>query len=256
MDYGIQFTDGEKEGMLAQARKDLDEEAKLDKLAAEAEEAVVAKEKAEAEVVALSDAELADSEMGAEPVNEDGPLEDEMPNDEGYDSDDDRQDGAKAVAVAEGGDTGAESSISDPVDFLLDGDPIGDGSITPRSSDEEVAGSGPSTLDSPLGSIDEGVEDEGFVDGDDDSIPETKITPEGSTDEVQTDSELGGNLDKPLLFYDDGMSAADRDEEERAINRKVVGMQLKAMEAADLKAMQEAGGEAGSAGEESRGFVL
>jgi hypothetical protein len=256
MDYGIHFTDEEEKTMLAQARKEMDEDKQLDELAAEAAEAVDAKEKAEAEVVALNDDGLADSDVGVEPVTGDVPPEGEINDDEGYVSDED-EDGAKAVAVAEGGDAGAGTSISDPVDSLLDGDPIGDGLITPGSSDGEVAGSGPSTpLDSPLGSIDEAPKDEGFVDGDDDSIPETKITPEGSTDEIQTNSELDGSLDKPLPSDDDGMSAADRDEEERAINRKVVGMQLKAMEKADLEAMQEAGGEPRSAGEESRGFVL
>jgi hypothetical protein len=197
----------------------------------------------------LDDTWLAESDEGAEPVNVDGSLEKEMPEDEGYVSGEE-EDGAK------GGDAEAGSSVSDPVDSLDDA-PIGDGSITPDSSDGEITGSGPSTrLDSPLASIVEDPEDEGFVEGDEDSIAENKITPEGSTDEIQTDSELDGSLNGLLLSDDDGLSEHESDEKKRKINRKIVKLELKELEKAALARMQEAGGRAVSVEKEGRGFAL
>jgi hypothetical protein len=178
-----------------------------------------------------------------------GSLEKEMPEDEGYVSGEE-EDGAK------GGDAEAASSTSDPVDTLDDA-PIGDGSITPDSSDGEITGSGPSTpLDSPLGSIVEDPEDEGFVECDDDLIPENKITPQGSTDEIQTDSELDGSQDELLPSDDDRLSADERDEKERKIARKIVKLELRELERAALARLQEAGGRAVSVEKEGRGFAL
>jgi hypothetical protein len=250
MDYGIEFTELEKKAMQAEAeaevRKELKEEGELDKLAAETAEAVDAKVAAEAEVAALDDVGLAESDVGAEP----GPLDDE-----GYVSDEEGND-VKAVAVTEEGDVEAGSSNSDRVDTLDDA-PIGDGSITPDSSDGEITGSGPSTpLDSPLASIDGDPEDEGFVEGDDNSIPENKITPEGSTDEIQTDSELDGRLDGSLPSDDDGLSAYQRDKKERKIARKIVKLELKAMREEAFAKMKEGGGEDIPAEGEGRGFAL
>ena len=243
MDYGIQFTDLEKKAMQAEAeaevRKELKEEGELDKLAAETAEAVDAKVAAEAEVAGLDDAGLAESDEGAEPVNVDGSLETEIPEDEGYGSGEE-EDGAK------GGDAEAGSSVSDPVD-TLEGAPIGDGSITHDSS---------TPLDSPLASIDGDPEDEGFVEGDDDSIAENKITPQGSTDEIQTDSELDGILDGSLLSDDDGLSAYQRDKKERKIARKIVKLELKAMREEAFAKMKEGGGEDVPAEGEGRGFAL
>jgi hypothetical protein len=247
MDLGFQLSQAEQDKIRKQAREEIEAE---DRVAAEGKEAV----EADAEVADLSDARLADLDLGAEPVNVDGPLENEMPKDEGYESDE--EDGVKAVAVAEEGDVEAGSSNSGSIN-ALDDPPIGDGSITPGSSDEEITGSGPSTpLDSPLASIDEDPKDEGFVEGDDDSIAENKITPEGSTDEIQTDSELDGSQDELLPSDDDRLSADEIDEKERKINRKIVKLELKAMREEAFAKMKEGGGEDVPAEEEGRGFAL
>jgi hypothetical protein len=247
MDLGFQLSQAEQDKIRKQAREEIEAEGR------EAAEEVKAVE-ADAEVADLSDAKLADLDLGAEPVNGDGPLDNEMPKDEGYESDE--EDGVKGVAVAEEGDMEAGSSNSGSI-TALDDPPIGDGSITPGSSDEEITGSGPSTpLDSPLASIDEDPEDEGFVEGDDDSIPETKITPQGSTDEIQTDSELDGSLDGSLLSDDDGLSAYQRDKKERKIARKIVKLELKAMREEAFAKMKEGGGKDVPEEGEGRGFAL
>lgn len=242
MDLGFQLSQAEQDKIREQARAEIEEE---DRVAAEAKKAV----EADAGVADLSDAKLADSDMGAEVVTVDGVPEGDMHDDEGYESGEE-EDGAK------GGDAEAGSSVSDPVDTLEDA-PIGNGSITPDSSDGEITGSSPSTpLDSPLGSIVEDPEDEGFVEGDDDSIPENKITPEGSTDEIQTDSELDGSQDELLPSDDDRLSADERDEKERKINRKIVKLELKAMRKEAFAKMKEGGGENVPAEGEGRGFAL
>ena len=242
MDLGFQLSQAEQDKIRKQAREEIESE---DRVAAEAKKAV----EADAEVADLSDAKLADSDLGAEPVNVDGSLEKEMPEDEGYVSGEE-EDGAK------GGDAEAGSSVSDPVDTLDDA-PIGDGSITPDDSDRDITGSGPSTpLDSPLASIDEDPEDEGFVEGDNDSIPENKITPEGSTDEIQTDSELNGSQDELLLSDVGEKSAYEREKKERKIARKIVKLELKAMREEAFAKMKEGGGENVPAEGEGRGFAL
>jgi len=243
MDHGIHFTDQEKKDMQAEAkaevRKEQEEKGQLDKLAAEAAKAVDAKVRAEAEVAALNDTGLAEWDGGAEA----GPLDDE-----GYVSDEEG-DSVK-------GDVEAASSISDPVDTIDDAS-IGDGSITPDRLDGVSMGSGPSTpLDSPLASIDGNPEDEGFVEGDDDTIPENKITPQGSTAEIQTDSELDGSLDGSLLPDDDGLSADQKEEKERELNRRMVKLELKLLRKNDFAKMKEGGGDDVPAEGEGRGFAL
>jgi hypothetical protein len=252
MDLGIQFTKDEEDKIREEARKEIEQE---DRSAAEAAQAVDAKVGAEAEVEALNDTGLAESDEGSEPVNVDELLEKEMPKDEGYESDEE-EDSAKALAVADGGDAEAASSTSDPVDTLDDAS-IGDGPITPDSSDGEITGSYPSTpLDSPLASIDEDPEDEGFVEGDVDSVPENKITPQGSTDEIQTDSEVDESQDGLLLSDDDGLSEHESDEKKRNFNRKIVKLELKADRKAALANLQEADGKEVSVEKEGRGFAL
>jgi len=249
MDYGAHFTKPEEEAIQIEARKEvveeleqeLKQEEELKRLTAEVEEAVHAQEEAEAEVAALDDAELAESDVGAEPVTEGEPVDDE-----GYFSDEEND--AKAVATAEGG--------ADPIESL-DGVRITDGLFTPGSFDEENTGSYPPTpLDSPLGSIEENPEDEGFFEGGDESIPETKITPEGSTDEIQTDFELDGGLDEPLPSDDDGLSAERSVEEDLNMKRKIVKRTLKALAKKQEKEMKEAAGTSVSAENEGRGFAL
>jgi hypothetical protein len=253
MDLGIQFTKDEEDTIRKEAIEELEKEAELDKLAVEAANAVEAK----AEVAGLSDADLAASDLGADPVDVDGRLEEEMPKDEGYESDEDEdEDGEKALAVAEGGNSGA-GSLSSGSTNTLDDAPLGDGSITPDSSDEEITGSGPSSpLDSPLASIDEDPEDEGFIEGDVDSVPENKITPQGSTDEIQTDSELDGSGAELLLSDDDGLSGDERDEKKRKLNREIVKLELKADRKAALAKLQEADRREVSVQKEGRGFAL
>jgi hypothetical protein len=246
MDLGFQLSQAEQDKIREQARGEIEEE---DRVAAEAKKAV----EADAGVADLSDAKLADPDLGAEVVTEDGLPESDMHDDEGYESGEE-EDGAK------GGDAEAGSSVSDPVDTLEDA-PIGDGSITPDSSDGEITGSSPSTpldspLASPLASIDEDPEDEGFVEGDDDSIAENKITPQGSTDEIQTDSELDESQDALLLSDDGEKSAYEREKKERKIARKIVKLELKAMREEAFAKMKEGGGEDIPAEGEGRGFAL
>ena len=245
MDLGIQFTKGEEQAMQAEARKELEEEGQLEKLAAETAAAVDAKVEVEAQVAALEDAGL---EVGAKSISEDGIIDDE-----GYVSGEE-DDGAKAVAVTGGGDLIAGSSILDPVDSLdfLDAVAVTDGSITPGSSDQGFNDSYPPTpLDSPLGLNEE--LDEGFVEGV--SAAETNITPEGSINEIQNTFESDGSLDGSLPF-DDGLSANERDEQQRKSNRKLVKLKLKELDARDAQEMREAKGGAGSAENEGRGFAL
>jgi len=227
MDYGAQFTEREKEAMQVEARKELEEEGELKRLTTEVEEAVAAQVKAEAEVAALEDAELA-ADVGAELE----PLDDEV-----YFSDEET--GAKAVATAE---DGADENDS------LDGAPITDGLITPGSTVSYP----PTPLDSPLASIEEDLEDEGFVDSD--SIPE--ITPEGSTDEIQTGSELDESLIGPLPYDDDGMSAEDIEKQDQKMRRRMVKLELKALAEREEREMKEAAGKSVSTGNEGRGFAL
>ena len=245
MDLGIQFTKGEEQAMQAEARKELEEEGQLEKLAAETAAAVDVKVEVEAQVAALEDAGL---EVGAKSISEDGIIDDE-----GYVSGEE-DDGAKAVAVTGGGDLIAGSSILDPVDSLdfLDAVAVTDGSITPGSSDQGFNDSYPPTpLDSPLGLNEE--LDEGFVEGV--SAAETNITPEGSINEIQNTFESDGSLDVSLPF-DDGLSADERDEKKRKFNRKLVKLKLKALDERDAQEMREARGGAGSAEGEGRGFAL
>jgi len=238
MNYDAHFTKPEKEAMQAEAeddaRKELEDDEQLKKLSTEVEEAVAAQVKAEAEVAALEDA----SDVGSEPVDLDEALDDE-----GYFSDEEND--AKAVATAEGG--------ADPIDSL-DSVRITDGS---ESSDDKITGSFPSTpLDSPLGSIEEDPDDEGFFEGGDESIPETKITPDGSTDEIQIDFELDGGLDETLLSDDDGLSAERSVEQDLELDRKIVKRTLKALAKKQEEEMKEAAEKSVSTGNEGRGFAL
>jgi len=227
--------------MQAQARKESEEEGQLERLAAETASAVNAKVEAETKVAALEDAGL---EVGAKPVSAEGVIDDE-----GYVSGEE-DDGAKAVAVAGGGDAEARSSILDSNDSLdsLNDVAVTDGSITPGSSNQGFNDSYPPTpLESPLGLTEE--LDEGFVEGV--SAPETNITPEGSINEIQNASESNGSLDGSLPF-DDGLSANERDEQQRKFNRKLVKLKLKELDARDAQEMREAKGGAGSAENEGR----
>jgi len=258
MDLGFRPTEAEQRQIRKEAeeevKKEMLEEAELDRLAAEAAKAVEAE--AVGEVADLSDAELADSDLGAEPVDVDEPLEKVMPKDVGYESDEE-EDGEKAVGVADVDDTGEVPFNSSPVD-PFDGVSLGNGPNTPENPDEVFTDSGlPTPLhDSALGSIEEDPEDEGLVEGDDGSIPETKITPNWSVDETQTDSELDGGLDEPLPSDDDGLSAERSVEEDLNMKRKIVKRTLKALAEREEREMKEAAGKSVSTGNEGRGFAL
>lgn len=232
-DFGPPFSPAEEAELLAAAQKGLAEGD-----AAEAEETAIEKavvdmgeegsvlnsadlgplldsaEAAEAEAAeAIEAAKAVDAGLDPAPVDLQDAPQRSVSEDEGYGTDLERVDEAKATAS---GDAEADSSILESVDILNDPSIVSDsdGSLPDSLMSDPPTSSPPTPLDSIHEFEEEG---EGFFEGD----PSPVVSPEGSAAQVLgtgESSEIDGGL---LPSGDEGLSQGEAEEKEAKLNEKI-----------------------------------